>query len=267
MIRAIKESDIKGLNFLPPAAWKLDYETFLKGFLNDKFFYAFIQIRDGKIVGTGNILLREKIGWLGNIMVDKNCRGQGLGYEMTKFLVDFLKEKKCETQLLIATALGEPIYRKLGFRKLTEYQSFDSETDLDYPAVTAIRELKNSDLESVYGLDREANGENRTHLIDRACHHGLGYFNSTEELLGFYLPEFGRGLVLSRDEEAGLELLKLKHTRQGKRTLIPIENQKGINLLEQIGLKKGPASARMILGKEIEWHPGFIFSYGSGYCG
>jgi GNAT superfamily N-acetyltransferase len=267
MIREIKESDIEGLNNLPPEYWKFDYETLLQEFINDDFFYAFVQVLDNKIVGTGNIFIKGKIGWLANIIVDKNYRGKGLGYKITKFLVDFLNKKECDTQLLIATKLGEAVYRKVGFRKLTEYQCFDSEVEIDYNYPSSIRELKESDSKNVYKLDQDANGENRRHLIDKYYENGLGYFNNDNKLLGFYLPRFGKGLVLSRDEQAGTELLKLKHSKKGKRTLLPIENENGINLLMNSGLKKGDKCSRMILGKENKWNPKYIYSYGSGYCG
>ncbi|EAR02998.1 GNAT family N-acetyltransferase [Maribacter sp. HTCC2170] len=267
MIRELKVSDIEGLNSLPPLDWNFDYEALLRDFINEDFFYAFIQIQDNKIVGTGNVFIKEKVGWLANIIIDKTCRGKGLGFEMTNFLVDFLTDKKCDTQLLIATELGEGVYRKIGFRKLTEYQCFDSEIDSDFNFTNSVRKLEISDLESVYKLDQETNSENRTHLIDKYYKNGFGYFNNDNELLGFYLPEFGRGLVLSRDEQAGIELLKLKHSKKGKRTLLPIENQKGIILLENIGSKKGAKCSRMVLGKENKWKPNYIYSYGSGYCG
>jgi len=267
MIRELKISDIQGLNSLPPTDWKSDYEGFLKDFIKDDFFHAFVMIQDAKIIGTGNVFLKGKIGWLANIIIDENFRGKGLGFKMTKFLVDFLKNHACETQLLIATELGEAVYQKLGFRKMTEYQCFDSEVDLDYTFTNSIRELKDSDLESTYKLDRKANGENRTHMIDKYYGTGLGYFNNDNELLGFYLPLFGRGLVLSQDTKAGIELLKLKHSKKGKRTLLPIENQVGINLLMNSGLKTGDKCSRMILGKENKWNPEYIYSYGSGYCG
>ena len=86
-------------------------------------------------------------------------------------------------------------------------------------------------------------------------------------MLGFYLPEFGRGLVLSRDEQAGMELLEVKHSKKGKRTLLPVENQTGIRLLEKMKLKKGVNCSKMLLGKENNRKPNFIYSYGSGYCG
>ena len=177
MIKELKESDIKGLNNLPPSEWKFDYEALLRDFIDEDFFYAFIQVQDNKIVGTGNIFSKGKIGWLGNIMVGKSCRGNGLGYHMTKFLVDFSEDKGCETQLLIATELGEAVYKKLGFRKLTEYVSFDSEIDNDFNFPNSVRKLELSDLESIYKLDLETNSEDRTHLIHKFYNNGFGYFN------------------------------------------------------------------------------------------
>jgi len=267
MIRALRESEISGLNSLPPIYWKFDYEDFLKGYLNDDFFYAFSMVWDEKMIGTGNVFLKEKTGWLANIIIDKEYRGRGLGFKMTKFLVDFLNSKGCETQLLIATELGEPVYQKIGFKKVTDYQCFDTEMDNDFNYTNSIRKLVYSDLKDLYKLDKEANDENRTHFIDRYYGTGLGYFNSDNKLLGFYLPDFGQGLVLSRDAQAGIELLKLKHSKKGKRTMLPIENEEVINFLEKKGLKKGDKCSRMILGKENKWNPKYIYSYGGGYCG
>ncbi len=267
MIREIRYSDIEGLNNLPPSEWKFDYEALIRDFIKEDFFYAFTQVHDNKIVGTGNVFLKGKIGWLGNIMVDKDCRGKGFGYLMTKFLVDFLENKGCETQLLIATELGEAVYRKLGFKKMTEYLSFESKVDNELSFPNSVRKLELSDLESVSKLDLDTNSEDRIHLIQKFYTNGVGYFNDQNELLGFYLPEFGRGLIISKDKQAGIELIKLKHSKKGKRTLLPVENQIGIEQLENMGLWKGEKSSRMILGKENKWIPSNIYSYGSGYCG
>ena len=61
MIRKIKKSEIQGLNNITPTDWKFNYENFLKDFINQDFFYAFIQIQDEKIVGTGNVFLLSLI--------------------------------------------------------------------------------------------------------------------------------------------------------------------------------------------------------------
>ncbi|MFT4660390.1 MAG: GNAT superfamily N-acetyltransferase [Patiriisocius sp.] len=267
MIRPLKQPEIRGLNSLSPSEWKFDYELFLQQFINDDFFYAFSISEDERIVGTGNVLVKENVAWFANIIVDENYRGKGLGSKMTKFLVDFVVDKGFETQLLVATHLGEAVYTKIGFRKVSEYLCFDSEVDQDYNYSNSIQALRPSDIENVYNLDRDANDENRIHLIDKYYQNGFGYFGNDRKMLGFYLPEFGQGLVLSRDNQAGIELLKLKHSKKGKRTMLPIENKEGIKFLESMGLRKGDKSSRMIFGKDNKWKPKYIFSYGSGYCG
>ena len=267
VIRELQESDIKGLNSLPPADWKFDYEAFIKRLITDDFFHAFVIMQDEQIIGTGNVLVKGKVGWLSNIIISEAYRGKGLGYKMTKFLVDFVYGKGCETQLLIATALGASVYKKIGFKKTSEYLCFDSEVDMDLDDTSSIRALKDADLEDVYKLDREANDEDRVHLIDKYSQNGYGYFNEAYELTGVYLPEFASGLVLSRDNQAGPELLKFKHAKKGRRTRLPADNKDGINFLESLGLKKGENFSRMALGKEIKWNPKLIYSYGGGYCG
>lgn len=267
MIKELLLTDIKGLNKLPPADWKFDYERFLKIYLKDDFFHSFAVVVDDKIVGTGNVLIKGEVGWLAHIIVDENYRNRGLGQKITEFLIDFLKSKNCKTQLLIATALGEPIYQKLGFQKLSEYQRFDSEKDLDLVISKSIRPLSGKDFTEVSQIDLEINGEDREHLIKRYFEGGWGFFNASDEMLGFYLPGFGRGLVLAKSTESGTELLKLKHARKDVRTLLPEENRVGIQFLKSLGLKEGPKCVKMYLGEKNDWKPSLIYSYGSGFCG
>ncbi|GLR16518.1 GNAT family N-acetyltransferase [Portibacter lacus] len=267
MISAIRKSDIPGLNSLPPEDWKFDYEDFLNCFIADDFFYGFIMTQDDKIIGTGNVLIKGEIAWLANIIVLEAYRGRGLGFQITQFLVDFSIEKGCKTQLLIATQLGEHVYRKIGFRKITAYQCFDSTESKAHQLPDAIRLLALSDYDMVCAMDFQANGEDRSHLIKKFYPSGFGYFNADHELLGCYLPDFGRGLVLSKVETAGIELLKLKHAEKDRRTMLPIENKVGIKFLAQAGLSKGSRASKMVLGEERSWHPDYIYSYGSGYCG
>jgi len=267
MVREIRESDIVGLNNLAPKDWNNNYESFVTNFFSDDFFHACVKIHNGKIVGTGNVLVKDKVGWLGNIMVHESSRGMGFGQEITQYLVDFLDKKGCSTQLLIATELGEAVYTKLGFKRMTRYIRFDSVVDSDLPMSDSVRKLEASDLKKVHQLDSFANDENRLHLIQRFYQNGWGDFDENDELMGFYLPHFGRGLVIAKNQQTGFRLLQIKHASKGKRTLIPIENKKGIAFLENLGLQKGELSSRMILGEVNQWQPEMIFSYGSGYCG
>ena len=132
MIRELLASDILGLNSFPPMDWKFDYEYFLEDNFGEDYFRAFVLIKEDEIIGTGNVFLKDKVGWLANIMVAEKYRGKGFGFEISKFLVGFLSNKGCETLLLIATELGELVYRKLGFEKITDYHSFATKADYDF---------------------------------------------------------------------------------------------------------------------------------------
>ncbi len=267
MIRELKRSDISGLNGLPPESWKFDYENFLNDFYNEPYFKAFGLIVENELIGTGNVLFRDKIGWLANIIVAQNWRGKGFGLKITDYLCNYLKEKGCETQLLIATPSGEPLYERIGFRKIAVYHSFETESDNKYEPIDYVRELSENNFESVVELDLYANGEDRRHLLKKFYKSGYGYFNSKNKLLGFYLPEFGRGLVLAIEKVAGIELLKLKHSKKGKRTLLPLDNEDGIDFFRSGKFKIGDTCCKMVLGRENEWNPNCIYSYGGGYCG
>lgn len=267
MIRVLKKTDIEGLNRLPPSDWKFDYESFLIDFFEEDYFEAFVMELDSEIVGTGNVFFEGSIGWLANIIVDGNQRGKGLGREITKFLVDYLIDKGCKTQLLIATELGAPVYEKIGFKLVAEYQSYETEFESDYILPNAMRKLETSDLEKLYQLDYVVNGENRKHLLCKYYNSGYGYFDINNGLEGCYLPDFGKGLVLSKNTNAGIELLRLKHSRRGSKTLLPLANKDGIDFFETNGLKKGGKFTRMVLGDENKWNPEFIYSYGSGCFG
>ncbi len=267
IIKAIQEGDVLGLNKLKPLDWDFDYEAFTKDYLNHDYYYAFGMYHEEQIIGTGNLFLKGKVAWLANIIISEKYRRKGLGFEMTKYLRDFAKAKACETQLLIATALGEPVYKKLGFESMTQYLCFDTERSYTYQAEDSIRKILDSDLEALSCLDQKVNNEDRSHLIRKFYKTGFASFNEENELLGFYLPDFARGLVLAVNEEVGIALLKLKHAEKGRRSLIPVENEAGIRFFKNNGFKEGQPCARMFYGKKNQWQPNMVFSYGGGYCG
>ena len=60
MISALTPSDINGLNSLPPESWNLDYEAFLKDFMQHDFFFPFVLLQENCVVGTGNVFIQEK---------------------------------------------------------------------------------------------------------------------------------------------------------------------------------------------------------------
>jgi GNAT superfamily N-acetyltransferase len=60
-------------------------------------------------------------GWVGGVAVVPAHRRAGLGGALTAAVVAFLEDRGATTVLLHATALGRPVYQRLGFVAETDY--------------------------------------------------------------------------------------------------------------------------------------------------
>jgi len=58
---------------------------------------------ENNIVGIANCLRNEGTGWISHIIVSDKFRNQGIGYKLTKHVMNILSENNCTSQLLIAT--------------------------------------------------------------------------------------------------------------------------------------------------------------------
>src|SRR3954451_5978924 len=81
-----------------------------------------VAVADGAILGTGGAVSFGRTGWIGGITVAPSARGRGLGRALTEASLAFLEP--CETVLLLASALGRPIYDRLGFADEGRYRVF-----------------------------------------------------------------------------------------------------------------------------------------------
>ena len=81
---------------------------------------------ENKIVGIGTTILHHETAWLAHIIVHPEYRNRGIGKMITQALVDHSYSKGRKTIYLIATELGLPVYRRLGFESETEYTIFKS---------------------------------------------------------------------------------------------------------------------------------------------
>lgn len=121
IIREFELNDIEQVRHLQPKGWD-DIKHFFRFFHEQSFCHPVVAIVNHKIVGVANGILNSGTGWLSHIIVDHDYRRRGIGYQLTEHIMEFLSSYGCKTQLLIATELGEPVYRKFGFK--TERSSF-----------------------------------------------------------------------------------------------------------------------------------------------
>lgn len=91
--------------------WELDY-------LLDMFPAGCFCSRDdnGEAVGFVTSTLHNNSGWIGNLIVDVECRGNGIGKALFLKALLALREEGAGTIWLTASASGKPLYAKYGFQ-------------------------------------------------------------------------------------------------------------------------------------------------------
>jgi hypothetical protein len=189
----------------------------------------------------------------------------GVGTIITKSLIDLVRATSCDTIFLIATALGEPVYKRLGFTVHAEYMFLD---DGKLPAAADAMGIVPFDpqyLDAFLRLDRRASGEDRRRLFQPHLRNTKLALDGNE-VKAFLIPTLGEGLIVSVDPSVGTELMKHKSAINSM-FCIPLENVHGVNFLKEHGFKEVKKASRMIFGKKIQWDGSTIFGRIGGNLG
>ena len=216
-------------------------------------------------MGIGTAIINGSTAWLAHIIVHKEYRSAGIGTAITKSLVELIRNHSCATMLLIATALGEPVYRKLGFTVEAQYLFLDH-GKLPVPAEEkCIIPFHPKYQSALLQFDQLISGEARENLLNPHLS-GSKLFLDGDELKGIYLPSLGEGFIAALDSHAGTEFMKHKW-RINKMFCVPVQNEHGIEFLKRHGFKEVRKASRMILGKKIPWNGSKIYSRIGGNLG
>ncbi len=258
---------LEDLKELTPPDWNSDISLFYKTYSNEKYLHAIGFESDDQLIACGFAIINDDVAWLGNIVVDNNFRNLGLGTKITSFLIDHCKKMNCATILLIATILGEPVYRKLRFQTESEYIFFRGINNSSLKDENNIRKITDADHENIFKLDFDTCHENRKPLLRKFLNSGLLHQNTENQIDGFFLPDFGNGFIAATNDTAGLKLLKRKHIGVEATTVVPAKNETAVRYLLENNFREVLRAPRMILGNKIPWKQECIFSRASGYCG
>jgi len=267
VIRQFEENDINRIAHLQPEGWE-DISGYFRFYLEKSFCYPIATIFNNQIVGVANGIFSGDTGWLSHIIVSQKYRGMGIGQKLTQHIIDYLYSNGCKTQLLIATAMGKNLYKRLGFKGHGSYIFFLGPQLQIKPNNKNIRPLVQTDIRQLLQIDKQLTGEDRKQVLESFGLKGWGYFDSDSQgLLGYYLPEIAEGTIIGKTQESGIELLKLKHSQKKCKAVLPVENENGIEFLISSGFEKHTEVSRMILGEPLEWEPRFIYSRIGGFYG
>jgi len=262
-IRNCTLNDLPKIHHLQPDEWE-DIIPWFRFYCNNPFCHPVVAEDNHAIIGIGTAISNGNSGWLAQIIVEENHRGKGIGYAITKHLIQTLQLSGAGTIHLIATEMGFPLYVKMGFQKITEYAFFRGTWNNEYHRHPNIRPFKKTDLALITELDQKVSGENRMPMLEKFSTNILVY-EKNNHISGYFFQDFGEGMIIASDQEAGIELLKLKLQSGKIKTVIPVENKSCISFLKGIGFEHYNSAQRMIHGSDFHWKPECIYSRAGGY--
>lgn len=262
----ISSTDLSEIQKLQPEGWS-EIITDIEFYINSNFCFPIKTSIDEKIVGIGATLLFKDTAWLAHIIVDSEYRKQGIGFEIVNELLRFTEEKGITKILLNASALGRPVYPKVGFNKVSEYIYLIKEGKFhDYQLSENIMPYQETHYHSLLHLDKLISDEDREVLLKDHLD-GAKVYIENNELKAYYLPALGEGLIIAINSEIGIELMKLKYVNEVK-AVIPEQNKAAIDFLLQNGyVLSTTTGTRMIRGDRINWQAENIFGRIGGNFG
>jgi predicted N-acetyltransferase YhbS len=220
----------------------------------------------GSVVGTSVLSVNGTVGWIGTVWVDPAWRRRGIGLDLTRATIDEADAAGCRTLVLVATEAGRPLYEHLGFEVQTWYRILQIEGLDGEAADPRIRPFRADDLAAMAALDRDATGEDRTHLL-----RAFGAPQTTRVLeladgsLGGFVVRapWGGGATIApriEDAEAILHARRVASGPGGRvRAGLLEENQAGLDRLAALGWTEAWRAPRLIRGDPLAWDPTAIW--------
>jgi ribosomal protein S18 acetylase RimI-like enzyme len=216
----------------------------------------------GDLVGVAAGAVFGATGWVGGVAVVPGHRRAGLGGALTEAILEFLEGRGVATALLHATALGRPVYERLGFVPETAYLTLTGPTGPRGPGTPPVRPGRQADLEAVLALDLAATGEDRRRLLTALWPTG-GLVAGDGRPLGYHLASPWRpgGAVVAADPRAGLALLDAVRAAPGDEVAIsvPAANTPAVASLQSAGFSERSRTVRMHRGPRVPWDPAALF--------
>lgn len=227
--------------------------------------------KDNRVAGTATALNhKNRIAWIGMVLVDKSLRGQGAGKMLLEYIIDKLKH--AESVKLDATPAGEPLYRKLGF--VAEYNLFRMTCDrMAYEgkkiSSTGLYKITMEDISQITDMDQAIFGADRSYLLSNLLNNypeKAFLYRTTKKIEGYVFGRDGArfnyvGPVCALSVDSARLLISNAIEHLNNQTIaidVPEDKEDLISWLGSIGFIKQRHFVRMFLTNNP--HPGLIKS-------
>ena len=259
-IRRMTSADVpQGMRLKELAGWNqtaADWHRFLR-LQPDGCFIAEL---DGQGVGTATAFVFGPVAWIAMVLVDPNFRKHGIGTALMTAALAFLDN--CPTVRLDATALGQPVYAKLGFVGEYELARYAGVLPDRIGAATVPPSLA-----AITALDWQVTATPRARLLEAlaaetgAHVRGVPAGGYLMDRPGSHATQIGPAIAV--DPVSGQALLDdAAHRLAGRPVLIdiPVDNRPAIAWAEAAGLQPQRRFLRMRRGPAVADQPQQIWA-------
>jgi predicted N-acetyltransferase YhbS len=223
---------------------------------------CFVAEHDGRVIGTvTTIVYEDRFAWIGQLLVDPENRGRGIGKQLFEQAIGHLDSQNLACMKLDATPLGKPLYEKLGFAPEYEIERWMLKRQREVKA----RQYKAIEIEDVLKLDREIFGADRSRLLRSLAEEAPELAMVACRDAGIVGYTFGRhgaladqlGPWMANSEEVAARLLDEFLRRSGRELLFVdcmLNNPFALPLVKARGFEFSRPLTRMFRGTNK--HPG-----------
>jgi len=227
---------------------------------------CFIAEAKGDPVGHVFSICYGKTGWIGLLIVDPMERGKGIGAVLTQAAIDYLQHVGVETIRLEAVERAVALYRRLGFREEFYSLRFSKQLkrkEIQKASSENVFPMRQKDLEEIAEFDSRFFGANRLRVLQSLYKdqpQNCFVASEKQKLLGYLMsrkiskihrigpwvsqnPIMAERLLNACMEAVGGEETEL-------RLGMPILNEEGLRLIEELAFQQTSKSIRMAWGKQ-----------------
>jgi len=217
---------------------------------------------EGRLVATTTLLCYGRLlAWVGMVLTRVEWRGRGFARNLLATALARADQLGIPTVKLDATAQGQPVYEKLGFRAEQPVERWFREGASPTVEQTASGKTLHP---ACLDLDAQAFGTDRSHLL-----HELAKRSAISSTTGAYLfSRPGRvsdyvGPCIAKNRENAQKLIEALIRNSSARSWfwdIVSRNQDATSLAQDLGFKPQRRLLRMVRGKELNGNDDQIYA-------
>jgi ribosomal protein S18 acetylase RimI-like enzyme len=246
-----------------------EFEFLLTGFPEGCFC---VRDQEGRGIAFVTSLQHDRSGWIGNLIVAEQFRGQGIGEALFRASLDALKAVEVETFWLTASKQGKSLYEKHGFACIDTIVRWSGYGKKRHEADAAEKDI-GSTAASVSSIDYRAWGDRRDALLEATVGRGRLLLQET----GFMViqscgdaRQFGPFSALDIGTAEHIFETALDLVPYGTKIYLdaPVSNRAALRLFNRRRMRIAGTNELMYAGKKPYYRPEMLYGLATmGSCG